>query len=86
MFIAVDGENIIGYIRCRKDGAFDVFVYDLLVSKPYRGNGFGKRPIETVAEAYPKADVYMLSDVDDYYKKQEFERVSSIFCRKGEKD
>jgi GNAT superfamily N-acetyltransferase len=80
VYLAVDGENIIGYIRCRNDGAFDIFVYDLLVLKSYRGNGLGKRLIGTVATAYSNVNVYMFSDADGYYEKQGFKRVGSIFC------
>ncbi|PNJ93615.1 hypothetical protein CEP14_13255, partial [Cylindrospermopsis raciborskii C04] len=52
--VAVANNCIIGYIRCRKDGIFGLYVYDLLVSKQWREKGRGKRLIETAAAEQPR--------------------------------
>lgn len=79
VYVAMANNRIIGYIRCRKDGIFDLYVYDLLVAKDWRGKEIGKSLIETAAADQPYIDVYILSDADEYYQKQGFERVGSIF-------
>lgn len=34
-------DALYGYIRCRNDDGFGVYVYDLLIDREYRGNGYG---------------------------------------------
>lgn len=81
VYVALINSRIVGYIRCRKHGIFDLYVYDLLVAKDWRGRGLGKSLIETAAAVVdqPRTDIYMLSDEDGYYEKQRFEHIGSIF-------
>ncbi len=79
VFVALDADKIVGYIRARDDGGFGVYVYDLLVAESSRGAGLGHKLIDAVAAAYPTSPLYVMSDVDDYYTKQGFERIGSIF-------
>ncbi len=37
-YIVYDGTTVCGYVRCREDDDFGVYIYDLLVRKSYRGN------------------------------------------------
>jgi len=80
-YIALTEQEITGYIRCRKDGAFDVYVYDLLVGKAHRGQNIGKSLTAHVADLFPDSDVYLLSgtDADGYYAKQGYDDIGTIF-------
>lgn len=78
-FIMMEDDICIGYIRCRDDDGFGVYVYDLLVRQDYRGRHYGKQLIEHVRNLYPEQDFYIMSDVDPYYIKQGYTKVGSIF-------
>lgn len=78
-FIMMEDDICIGYIRCRDDDGFGVYVYDLLVRQDYRGRHYGKQLLEHVGNLYPDQDFYIMSDVDPYYIKQGYTRVGSIF-------
>ena len=78
-YVAYDGEVLCGYARCREDGGFGVYVYDLLVRKAHRGQGIGKMLMEQACQDFPDQPVYVMSDVDAYYEKLGYEREGSIF-------
>ena len=78
-YIACDGPGICGYVRCREDDGFGVYVYDLLVKKSHRGRGLGKALMERVCQDFPGQTVYVMSDVDPYYQKLGYRREGSIF-------
>lgn len=75
---AVDDE-ICGFVRCRDDDSFGVYVHDLLVAKPHRGRNYGKKLMERVCADYPSSEVYVMSDVDPYYEKLGLVREGSVF-------
>lgn len=79
VFVAWNGEKICGYVRARDDEGFGVYIYDLLVRKSFRGNSLGYKLIKKVCEKYPNDNIYVMSDVDEYYEKQDFRREGSIF-------
>ena len=78
-YIACDGTLVCGYIRCREDDGFGVYVYDLLVRKSYRGKQIGKILMERACQDFPEQVVYVMSDVDRYYEKLGYRREGSIF-------
>ncbi|MEW5953810.1 MAG: GNAT family N-acetyltransferase [Bacillota bacterium] len=78
-YIACDENVVCGYARCREDDGFGVYVYDLLVRKAYRGKQIGKSLMERVCRDFPDQPVYVMSDVDSYYKKLGYRREGSIF-------
>lgn len=78
-YVILHDGTLCGYIRCHQDGAYGVFVYDLLVDQAYRGRHYGKRLLERVREDHPGQELYVLSDSDPYYEKLGFELVGSIF-------
>jgi ribosomal protein S18 acetylase RimI-like enzyme len=82
-FIAYDESVLCGYVRCREDDGFGVYVYDLLVRRTYRGRQIGKRLMEQVVMSYPSQPIYVMSDVDPYYEKLGYRREGSIFEVKG---
>jgi ribosomal protein S18 acetylase RimI-like enzyme len=78
-YTAYQGNTLCGYIRCRDDDGFGVYIYDLLVRRSCRGQGIGQKLIEFVCAEFPEDTVYVMSDVDDYYKKLGYRREGSIF-------
>ena len=74
----VDGA-LRGYARCREDGGFGVYVYDLLVHRDSRGQGLGAKLMEQACLDFPGETVYVMSDVDAYYAKLGYQREGSIF-------
>jgi ribosomal protein S18 acetylase RimI-like enzyme len=78
-YIACDETLVCGYVRCREDDGFGVYIYDLLVRKKYRGRQIGKSLMERVCKDFPDQPVYVMSDVDSYYEKLGYRREGSIF-------
>lgn len=78
-YIAWDETLVCGYVRCREDDGFGVYIFDLLVRKSYRGRQIGKTLIERVCQDFPDQSVYVMSDVDPYYEKLGYRREGSIF-------
>ncbi len=68
VFLLFSYSVLCGYIRCRDDGGFGVYVFDLLVDRDYRGNDFGRLLIENVCRDYSDNDVYVMGDVYPYYE------------------
>lgn len=78
-YVALEGTLMCGYARCREDGGFGVYVYDLLVRKSYRGKQIGKILMEQVCRDFVDQPVYVMSDVDQYYEKLGYHKEGSIF-------
>lgn len=78
-YLAWDGGLLCGYVRCREDGGFGVYVCDLLVRASCRGSGLGRRMMARVREDFQGQTVYVMSDVDPYYETLGYRRVGSIF-------
>jgi len=81
-YVVCEGEVLCGYVRCRDDDGFGIYVYDLLVQKEYRGHSIGRKLMERVCADYPDAEVYVMSGVDGYYEKRGYHREGSIFAVK----
>lgn len=78
-YVAYEGDILCAYVRCKDDHGFGVYVYDLLVRKPYRGQNIGRKLLKFVCAKFPEDIVYVMSDVDEYYQKQGYRREGSIF-------
>jgi len=81
-YVIYDDDILCGFVRCREDDGFGVYVYDLLVRKSYRGRQLGKMLMEQVCKDFSDQPVYVMSDVDPYYEKLGFQREGSIFIVK----
>lgn len=79
VYLAFKKEKLCGYIRCHNDFGFGIYVYDLLVDKDFRGKSYGKKLISRTKLDFPNDTIYVMSDADDYYKKQGYKREGSIF-------
>jgi predicted GNAT family N-acyltransferase len=78
-YVMIIDREMIGYIRAIDDHEFDIYICDLLVRRDKRGNHYGLKLIEEIKSHYPNQDIYVMSDVDDYYIKEGFQKIGSIF-------
>ena len=78
-YVALIGEELCGYSRSLSDSGLFVWVIDLLVNKNRRGLSIGKKLMECILYDYPNTDVFVMSDVDQYYEKLGYEKEGSIF-------
>lgn len=78
-YVAYKGDDICGYIRCREDDGFGVYVYDLLVRKKFRGEGIGKQLMDKIHSKYNPQPLYVMSDVDAYYEKLGYLKEGTVF-------
>lgn len=81
-YVAYEGETLCGYLRAVDDFGMDIYIYDLLVSKQFRGQELGRKLMEQVCIDHPQRDVYVMSGVDGYYTKVGYERAGSIYVVK----
>ena len=51
--VAVQDENVIGIVRTMSDGAFAVYIADILVLPDIQGQGVGSRLLQAVLDHYP---------------------------------
>jgi GNAT superfamily N-acetyltransferase len=78
-YVAYEDGILCGYSRSIRDGDFYIYICDLLVTKSFRGQNIGRKLMECVCKDYPQQTVFVMSDVDEYYKKQGYRREGSIF-------
>ncbi len=78
-YVALVGEELCGYSRSLSDSGIFIWVVDLLVNKNRRGLSIGKKLMDYILTDFPDIDVYVMSDVDQYYKKLGYEKEGSIF-------
>ena len=67
-YLLFEGGTLCGYIRCRDDDGYGVYVYDLLVDKAFRGKEYGRLLMEQVCRDYPDDTVYVMGDIYPYYE------------------
>ena len=79
-YVATADDILCGYARSIHDYGFYIFVCDLLVTKPYRGQGIGMQLMEILPIDYPNHHIYVMSDVDEYYQKLGYHKEGSIFA------
>ena len=78
-YVAYEDDVLCGYSRSINDCGFYIYVCDLLVLPEYRGKSIGRKLMECLYVDYPDYVVYVMSDVDEYYRKQGYRREGSIF-------
>jgi len=78
-YVAYSEKKLCGYSRSINDHGLYIWVIDLLVDKKYRGNSIGKKLMECLLTNYPNQDVFVMSDVDEYYQKLGYKKEGSIF-------
>lgn len=78
-YVAYFDDELCGYSRSMRDGGLYIWVIDLLVHQKWRGHSIGKQLMECLLTDYPGQDVYVMSDIDVYYKKLGYQKEGSIF-------
>ena len=85
MYLAFDGEKIVGLIRLIGDGFSSVLVQDLIVLPIYQRQGIGSALMKEALEAYN--DVYQVQLVTEqtertlgFYRSMGFEILSTYNC------
>ena len=78
-YVAYEKGILCGYSRSLEDFGLYVYVCDLLVRPEYRGKDIGRKLMECIYADYPGQVVYVMSGVDEYYKKLGYQRAGSVF-------
>lgn len=78
-FVATHDSELCGFSRSINDSDFYIWVIDLLVEKKYRGNSIGRKLMECILADYPDQAIFVMSDVDEYYKKLGYKIEGSIY-------
>jgi hypothetical protein len=78
-YLLYKNDHLIGYIRAFLDTNYAVYICDLLIDKNHRGNHYGALLINEIKKNYQDLSVYVMSDVDLYYQKENFKKIGSIF-------
>lgn len=81
-YVIEEAGTLIGYIRCKNDDGFGIYILDLLVDKQFRGNGYGRKLMKNICDTYPNDTIYVTSGVDLFYEKQGCKKEGSIFSVK----
>jgi len=78
-YVAYENEELCGYSRSVDDNACEIIVCDLLVTPKHRGKNAGRLLMECIHVDYPGKEVYVMSDVDEYYEKLGYKKTGSVF-------
>ena len=78
-YVAYSNEDLCGFSRSINDHDIYIWVVDLLVHNEFRGKSIGKSLMECLMRDFPDKDVFVLSDVDEYYHKIGYQKEGSIF-------
>ena len=79
VYLVFEGETLCGYVRCRDDSGFGIYVLDLLVDKAYRGKEYGRLLMEQACFDYPNDAIYVTGDLYPYYEKLRYEVEGKIY-------
>lgn len=86
VYLLFSDTTLIGMIRTKPDFGLGVYIYDLLVSKEYRGHRYGQKLIEYAKKKTKNQALYVMSDEDGYYEKLGYKKIGSIFEIEVKKD
>ena len=85
IYLALDGEAIVGLVRLVGDGFSSVFVQDLIVLPSYQRQGIGRSLMKEALEDYKDAyQVQLVTDQTErtlgFYRSMGFEILSTYNC------
>ncbi len=79
--IVEDGDKIVGFGRYLTDHTLTMYLCEILVSKPYRGNGIGKMIINEMFQRHSHLRMDVLSDADSFYEGLRFRHLGKAYRR-----
>ncbi|MFD2925108.1 GNAT family N-acetyltransferase [Halobacillus naozhouensis] len=67
--VAVDGQEVVGYLRGLTDGAVTLYICEVLIKEDYRKKGIAQQLMEEAHGCYPSTRIEMLatSSSKEYY-------------------
>ncbi|MCL2312327.1 MAG: GNAT family N-acetyltransferase [Firmicutes bacterium] len=77
-YVAYKNDELCGFSRSINDNDLYVYVCDLLVTPKFRGQNIGKQLMECLYDDFSDATVFVMSDVDEYYKKIGYRKKGSV--------
>ncbi|PKM63563.1 MAG: GNAT family N-acetyltransferase [Firmicutes bacterium HGW-Firmicutes-20] len=77
-YIALEEEEVCGFIRALDDMGFYIYICDLFVTRKHRGKHIGKQLMDRLVEDFSEQVIYVMSDVDEYYQKLGYPIVGSV--------
>ena len=85
IYVALDGDAVVGLIRLVGDGFSSVFVQDLIVLSSYQRQGIGRSLMKEALEDYKDAyQVQLVTDQTErtlgFYRSMGFETLSTYDC------
>ena len=86
IYLALDGDAVVGLIRLVGDGSSSVFVQDLIVLPIYQRQGIGSALMKEALEDYKDAyQVQLVTDQTErtlrFYRSMGFETLSTYDCK-----
>lgn len=78
-YVAFADDVLCGYVRSLNDSNSYIWIIDLLVDKQFRGYSIGQKLMDRIKLDFPNQDIYVLSDVDEYYEKLGYQKEGSIY-------
>jgi ribosomal protein S18 acetylase RimI-like enzyme len=87
VLLAWDEDRLVGFVRCLTDFAFNGQINNLIVDKDYRGNGLGRKLIETILFSSDQVTYILRSDPQNgpFYRHLGFEPADSACIIKRKK-
>ncbi len=86
-FIALDGDQVVGFITAISDGVLAAFIPNLEVLPSYRGKGIGTRLVEAMKERladFSAVDLVCDEDVKPFYADLGFRECAAMIIRNFE--
>lgn len=81
--VAVQDDQVVGFVRTMSDGAFAVYIADILVLPEHQGQGIGRNLLARVLTHYPLETFHHQvliaeRDADGFYRRMGMSAVSSF--------
>jgi len=81
--VAVQDDEVVGFVRTMSDGAFAVYIADILVLPEHQGQGIGRSLLASVLDHYPLETFHHQvliaeRDAEGFYRRMGMSAVSSF--------
>ena len=81
--VAVQGDEVVGFVRTMSDGAFAVYIADILVTPEVQRQGIGSQLLQAVLDHYPMKTFHHQvliaeRDADGFYRRMGLSAVGAF--------